>query len=757
MKALILNSGMGTRMGILTSEQPKCMTEVYGTTTILERQLKQLLESGITDVVITTGAHDEVLREYVSSLNLPLSVTYVFNEQFRETNYIYSIYRAREYLNDDIILMHGDLVFENEVLDEVLNFEGSCMTVSSTLPLPQKDFKAVIEDEHIIKVGIEFFDSALAAQPLYKLDKHDWEVWLNSIIDYCENGEEAKRKCYAENAFNEVSDRCLIHPLDVRDMLCNEIDTPEDLQVVSGILRRIEQRTVYVSFSTDIIHSGHMALIKKARRLGRLIIGVISDDVVASYKRYPLLPYEERKVLFENIVGVSQVVEQKTLSYKDNIERYRPTYVVHGDDWKEGFQKPIRDEVVELLAGYGGRLIEFSYASDPKYARLEKRAGISQKMSYVENNYMLIDEYLIDNHVKRLLLVCGKAVEYHPLFSHICTLEDRTGIKVVRFSDFTPNPKYESVRAGVDLFLDENCDSILAIGGGSTMDVAKCIKLFASMDHDRNYLEQRIDENNILLMAVPTTAGTGSEVTRYAVIYYNGIKQSITHESCIPSMVFVDPSFLKTVADYHRKATLFDALCHGIESYWSVNSTDESKSYAREAIGMILDNMDDYLANDNHGNIAMQRASQLAGRAINITQTTAGHAMCYMLTSMFGIAHGHAAALCVNELWPYMIEHTDDCIDKRGEKYLVTTLRELATAFDRDTPQEAASEFDKILDQTGFMDITDKTSATYAGKDSVIDELVSTVKPERLGNHPVKLETEILKRMYKAILDRIGL
>ncbi|MBP3197648.1 MAG: iron-containing alcohol dehydrogenase, partial [Butyrivibrio sp.] len=527
MKALILNSGMGTRMGVLAADQPKCMTEVWGAQTIIQRQLEQLYEYGITEVVITTGAHDEVLQDYIKSLSLPMNIVFVYNEKFRETNYIYSIYCAKEYLHDEIILMHGDLVFENTVLELLINSKKSCMAVSSTLQLPKKDFKAVLDGDRIKKIGIDFFDNSVAAQPAYYLKRQDWELWLSEIEKYCESGDEAKRKCYAENAFNNISDNCELYTLDVGDMLCNEVDTPEDLSEVGERLRIVEERIVYASFSTDVIHSGHIALIKKARRLGKLIVGIISDDVVASYKRYPLLPFEERKALFENIVGVEKVVEQKTLSYRANIEEYKPAIVVHGDDWKEGFQKPIRDEVVELLSQYGGKLVEFPYANDPKYSILEKRIKSDQRFIYIENRYEVIDKYLADNHTKKIMVVCGNAVKYHPLYKHIS--ESANPYEVVVFSDFCPNPKYESVCKGVQTFIDEGCDSILAIGGGSTIDVAKCIKLFATMDHTKNYLKQRVVENNIPLSVVPTTAGTGSEVTRFAVIYFEGIKQSISH------------------------------------------------------------------------------------------------------------------------------------------------------------------------------------------------------------------------------------
>lgn len=375
MKALILNSGMGTRMGVLTSEHPKCMTEISSRETVLSRQLRQLAEAGIDEVVMTTGMFDNVLTEYCRSLELPIHITFVNNPLYKETNYIYSIYCAREYLDDDMILMHGDIVFENAVMDAMTDFwragGESCVVVSSTQELPEKDFKAVICDGRVRKIGIEFFDEAMAAQPFYMLKKKDLEIWLARITAFCEDG---NVKCYAENAFNEVSAQMSLCPVDVKDMLCGEIDSPEDLEVMSDKLKEVESRTVYMCFSTDMVHSGHIAIIKKAKRLGKLIVGVLSDEAVCSYKRFPLLPYAERKALFENIAGVYRVVCQDTLSYKDNLYRYRPTYVVHGDDWTEGFQRPVRDEVVSILESYGGTLVEFPYLNDEKYRILEKRA-----------------------------------------------------------------------------------------------------------------------------------------------------------------------------------------------------------------------------------------------------------------------------------------------------------------------------------------------------------------------------------------------
>lgn len=129
--------------------------------------------------------------------------------------------------------------------------------------------------------------------------------------------------------------------------------------------------TVYLSMSTDIIHGGHINMIEKAAELGELTVGILTDNVVASYKRFPLLTYEERVKIVKNIKGVAKVIPQDTLSYRKNLEELKPDYLVHGDNWKEGVQMFVRAEAIEVLASYGGILKEYPYSSDEQYQRLE--------------------------------------------------------------------------------------------------------------------------------------------------------------------------------------------------------------------------------------------------------------------------------------------------------------------------------------------------------------------------------------------------
>ena len=232
MKALILNSGLGSRMGDLTKEHPKCMTEIAPGETIVSRQLRMLADLGIRQVVMTTGYRDDILTAYCRSLELPVEFTFVKNPRYAETNYIYSIYCAREHLRDDILLLHGDLVFCREAAEKVLSFPGSCMTVSSTLPLPEKDFKARIRDGKILQVGVDVFgEGAAAAQAFYRLRREDWQVWLDEIGAFCEAG---NTKVYAENALNVLEGRANIRALDVKNLLCTEIDNEDDLKAVKA-------------------------------------------------------------------------------------------------------------------------------------------------------------------------------------------------------------------------------------------------------------------------------------------------------------------------------------------------------------------------------------------------------------------------------------------------------------------------------------------------------------------------------------------
>ncbi len=367
-----------------------------------------------------------------------------------------------------------------------------------------------------------------------------------------------------------------------------------------------------------------------------------------------------------------------------------------------------------------------------------------QKILTLSGDYSELNGYIAENGIKSILLVCDDSIKFLKINDYFNRLEQDGRVNLFRFSDFKPNPLYESVVKGVELLKMRGCDTVFAVGGGSAMDVAKCIKLYADMDSNENYLGQEIVPNGIRLMALPTTAGTGSEATRYAVIYYNGEKQSVAHQSIIPSAVLFDPSALSTLPDYQKKATLMDALCHAIESFWSVNSNEQSRLYSKEAICLIMENWEEYIFGSGNKNEVMLRASNIAGKAINITQTTAGHAMCYKLTSLYNISHGHAAALCVRALWGYMLEHTENCIDVRGEEYLKATFQEIAAAMGC---TDSIAAVNKLQDMLERMELY----ASEISKEE-FEVLKNSVNPVRLKNNPVELSIDAINEIYHRIL-----
>lgn len=353
-----------------------------------------------------------------------------------------------------------------------------------------------------------------------------------------------------------------------------------------------------------------------------------------------------------------------------------------------------------------------------------------------------VAELLKEIGAKKTLVVCNYVSEEQKLDDILL----HGGLSFTYFKDFASNPLYEEVCRGISVLSENGCDSIIAIGGGSAIDVAKCIKLFCKMDRDVNYLQQEYTDSGIPLIAIPTTAGTGSESSRYAVIYYEGKKQSITHESIIPDFAVLDAELLRTLPLYQKKCTMLDALCQGIESWWSVNSTAESKEYSRAAVEGIMHNMEPYLGDPKDMEAAerIMTASNYAGRAINITQTTAPHAMSYKLTSLYRLPHGHAVAICMPKVWKYMTKHMETTADPRGEEYLKAIFCDIAECMGHASSDKCIAWFENLLVR---LDIK-----APRGTMDEVTILAGSVNPVRLKNNPVKIIEEDFMSLYRSII-----
>ena len=324
----------------------------------------------------------------------------------------------------------------------------------------------------------------------------------------------------------------------------------------------------------------------------------------------------------------------------------------------------------------------------------------------------------------------------------------------VMFSDFTPNPLYEQVCKGIELLKSSNCDTILAVGGGSAIDVAKCIKLaILAKEGNAAIIPPLVstcvacESAKLPFVAIPTTAGTGSESTHNAVMYYEGAKQTVTNDGVLPDYAVMEPSVLKTLPLYQKKCTMMDALCQGIESWWSVNSTEESYEYSRKTIELIMANWRKYIfENDDEAAANIMLGANYGGRAINLTATTAAHAFSYKITSLYKFPHGHAVAVCLPEIWKYMLAHMDKCIESRGQEYLTRIFEDISKAMKCESPDQAIVKFCGMLKEMGLK------NPVAVNRDEEIEVLTLSVNPVRLKNNPIKLDKTTIKSIYEVIV-----
>lgn len=367
-----------------------------------------------------------------------------------------------------------------------------------------------------------------------------------------------------------------------------------------------------------------------------------------------------------------------------------------------------------------------------------------QKIITENGTYDCIYDILQLEKCKNIFLVTGASFQYLKVKDYI----DSMDVSVIKFSSFSSNPLYEEVCKGVEAFKTNKCDAIIAIGGGSAIDVAKCIKLYCNMDSKFSYLDQEYIDNFVPLIAMPTTAGTGSESTHFAVIYYKGMKQSIMHNSILPKYVILDSSVLHSLPLYQKKCTMLDAFCQAIESWWSVNSNEESISYSKIAIEKIIHNWHSYIFGDS--TVCAKEimiAANYAGQAINIAQTTAAHAFSYKLTSLYKLPHGHAVAISLPEIWSYMLKNIHLCNDPRGENYVRTIFIHIANALECIDVDSAITQIKNMLNTMGLR----KPIAT--NRTLELKLLTDSVNSLRLKNNPIFLESKSIYNIYNLLLE----
>lgn len=321
----------------------------------------------------------------------------------------------------------------------------------------------------------------------------------------------------------------------------------------------------------------------------------------------------------------------------------------------------------------------------------------------------------------------------------------------VRFSEFEENPKYEDAIRGTKIFQDSKCDLIIAIGGGSAIDTAKLISAFAanteigSLDIVKG--SERISKKGSPLIAIPTTAGTGSETTHFAVVYHEQKKYSVASEHIFPEVAVLNPVLTMSQPKYLTACSGLDALSQAIESLWSVNSTKESQQYAKEAIELLLDALPKAVNDPDFKSREMvMKGAYLAGRAINVSKTTAAHAVSYAFTTFYSVPHGHAVFLTL----PEFLEHNygvseDDLNDSRGVVYTKRTIENLFGLFGVESARGGKDYLKKFANSIGI-----ELSLEKLGISNYEDKIVGNVNMERLGNNPRKISKEKLIALLKS-------
>ena len=331
------------------------------------------------------------------------------------------------------------------------------------------------------------------------------------------------------------------------------------------------------------------------------------------------------------------------------------------------------------------------------------------------------------------------------------------GISYTRFA-VSGNPRLELIENGIKAFQKFNPDIVIAIGGGSAIDAAKIINALSYQnDRPEEYIKGKKLECNDSdkcakpLIAIPTTAGTGSESTHFATIYIEKKKYSLADKHLmLPTISIVDPSLTESLPQYVTATTGLDAICQGIESFWSINSNRESREYAIEAVKIGLENIEKAVNNpDQISRLNMAKAAHLSGKAINISKTTACHSVSYPLTSYFGVPHGHAVALIMPSFLEFnSLVSEGDCSDDRGVGFVMKRMSEIFSIMGVKDGTEAKEKFSDLLNN-----ILKKTRLRDFGIDRKDLEMLlkESFTPNRMNNNPRRVSKEGLRKILEDI------
>jgi len=575
MDVLIFNSGYGSRISELIQDSHKSLLNIYGET-ILSRQLRILSKYEINKVIITTGPSSDKIMEEVQNKNYPFEIVFVHNPIYFETNYIYSMYLASDFLESELLLMHGDLVFDSELLDDLISSQTDSVLVDREKEKYQKDFKCKVEDNNVsfISTQLEEFDFGL--QPIYKFSYDSLKLLMEKINVFIKNN---RRNVYAEDALNEllIEGSIVLSPIDIDENYCREIDDKNDYDEVKREVNLYDNKQL-------------------------VITGALEEQLSTLLR--------DQKTLF--------IVSSRL---KPKIKEWFPT---------------------------------------------------------IENLSVLIHD---DKNTEE-----SKIVE-----------------KTKVIDDYNP-------------------DYVVSIGGGTIIDFSKCL-----IDYSKTLTKH---------IAVPTTCGTGSESTKFAVYYRDKIKQSLNKNKLLPEIAILDYSLLLDLPYDVLVSSVLDAFAQSIESFWSKKSTNASKLYSTKALEIIFPILTNGLVKNAENLKKLHKASNLAGRAINITTTTAAHALSYNLTQLYGIPHGVAVSMTLPYIWELHGENV------KGFDNLMKPINSIAGVGNTKEMVSKVKQIFRKLDIWGDYKVSIKD----------MNFLIGNVNLERLSNNPYAISKEEIEKIYHKAL-----
>ncbi len=394
-KAIILVAGMGTRLKPRTDNTHKCLTEVNGCK-ILVNALTQLKNNSVDETILVVGYLSKQIIDVIGDSFNGMKISYTTNDLYSVTNTSYSILlglrEVKEY--EELYVLEGDVFFEKTLLSRLVNSEYKNATVIEKYNPTLDGSMVEIGSDGFVKDWVHKKEryEGFTVEDKYKtvnIHKYSYE-FVNkillpqtekSVIDFA--GKEP-----LENIMMRIvrSDGKQIYGFNTEDDKWFEIDDENDLRIAESIFKDNkcisskvnlkEMKTVYLAFGTDVIHEGHLNIVKEASKYGRVIAGVLSDAALFRYSRFPTVDFETRVRMVKEIPGISDVIIQNDFMYSDVLKEIRPDYVIHGDDWKDGPLSVVRKAVIDGLSMYGGKLVEIAYTRNETVKRIDDRMKI---------------------------------------------------------------------------------------------------------------------------------------------------------------------------------------------------------------------------------------------------------------------------------------------------------------------------------------------------------------------------------------------